>query len=176
MKVTDKHVLFWGEWPSNWYPAEFDVEVMLEGKKQTKHFYNSEQYFMFVKAVVFGDMETAYKILSAKDPKKAKKLGREVKNYDDEVWSKMRYKIMVDANKAKYGQNKALADLLTSEGLKDKGFVESSPKDLCWGTGFAETHPDADDETKWKGENLLGKALDETREWILSQIKNEKVI
>jgi glycine hydroxymethyltransferase len=56
MNVTKKHVLFWGEWPSNWYPAEFDVEVMLEGKRETKHFFNSEQYFMFIKAVVFGEI------------------------------------------------------------------------------------------------------------------------
>ena len=28
MKVTDKHVLFWGEWPSNWYRAEFDADYL----------------------------------------------------------------------------------------------------------------------------------------------------
>ena len=174
MKVTDKHVLFWGEWPSNWYPAEFDAEVMFEGEKQKLHFYNSEQFFMFIKAIVFGDTETAKKILATKDPKKAKKLGREVKDYDDNVWSKMRYKIMVDANKAKYSQNEDLKKLITSDEFKDKGFTESSPLDLCWGTGFAETHPDADDETKWKGQNLLGKALDEVRSWLLEEEKKKK--
>lgn len=168
MKVTDKHILFWGDWPSNWYPAEFDVEMMIKGEKKTLHFFNSEQYFMYVKAIAFGDYDTADKILNTKDPKKAKELGREVKGYDDEVWDEMRYKVMVDANKAKYSQNKALRDLITSEEYKGKGFTESSPLDLCWGTGFAETHPDADDETKWKGQNLLGKALDETREWLLN--------
>ena len=39
MKVTDKHVCFWNEWPSNWHPAEFDIEV--NGVKC--HFYNTEQ-------------------------------------------------------------------------------------------------------------------------------------
>ena len=169
MKVTDKHVLFWGEWPSNWYPAAFDVEVMFEGKKQKLHFYNSEQYFMFVKAIVFGDNETAKKILAAKDPKKAKKLGREVKNYDDEVWSKMRYKIMVDANKAKYSQNEELKKLILSDELKGKGFVEASPIDGIWGIKLGENDPLADDEAHWKGQNLLGKALDETREWLLNK-------
>ena len=171
MKITDKHVLFWGEWPSNWYKTEFEAEVMIDGKKEKKTFYNSEQYFMFIKAVVFGDYDTANKILATKDPKKAKQLGREVKNYDDEVWSRMRYKVMVDANKAKYGQNEELKKLILSDELKGKGFTESSPLDLCWGTGFAETHPDADDETKWKGQNLLGKALDEVRNWLLEQEK-----
>jgi len=169
MKITDKHVLFWGEWPSNWYKTEFEAEVMINGKKDNKTFYNSEQYFMFIKAVVFGDYETANKILATKDPKKAKQLGREVKNYDDEVWSRMRYKVMVDANKAKYGQNEELKKLILSDELKGKGFCEASPIDRVWGVGLGENDPLADDEAYWKGQNLLGKALDETREWLLNQ-------
>lgn len=167
MKITKKHILFWGEWPSNWYPAEFDAEMMIKGEKKNLHFYNTEQYFMYVKAIVFGDYETADKILKTKNPKTAKALGREVKGYDDKVWNEMRYKVMVDANKAKYSQNEELKKLITSDEFKGKGFTESSPLDLCWGTGFAESHPDADDETKWKGQNLLGKALDEVRSWLL---------
>ena len=168
MNVTDKHVLFWGEWPSNWYPAEFDVEVLINGEKQKKHFFNSEQYFMYMKAIVFGDYDTAEKILKTKNPKKAKALGREVKNYDDKVWNEMRYKIMVDANKAKYGQNKELADVLTSEVFKGRGFVEASPIDGIWGIRMSEDDPLADDEASWKGQNLLGKALNETRDWLLA--------
>ena len=169
MKITDKHVLFWGEWPSNWYKTEFEAEVMIDGKKEKKTFYNSEQYFMFIKAVVFGDYDTANKILATKDPKKAKQLGREVKNYDDEVWSRMRYKVMVDANKAKYGQNEELKKLILSDELKGKGFVEASPIDGIWGIKLGENDPLADDEAHWKGQNLLGKALDETREWLLNK-------
>lgn len=171
MKVTNKHVLFWGEWPSNWYPAEFDAEMMIKCEKKTLHFFNSEQYFMYVKAVVFGDYETADKILKTKDPKKAKALGREVKGYDDKVWNEMRYKVMVDANKAKYSQNEKLKQLITSEEFKGKGFVEASPIDSIWGIKLGEDNPDADDETKWKGQNLLGKALDEVRNWLLSDKK-----
>jgi ribA/ribD-fused uncharacterized protein len=171
MKVTDKHVLFWGEWPSNWYPAGFDVKVLDKGETKTLHFFNSEQYFMWVKAKTFNDQETADKILKTKDPKKAKALGREVKNYDDEVWSRMRYKVMVDANKLKYSQNKDLKELITSDKFKGKGYIEASPVDGVWGVKLGENDPDADDETKWKGQNLLGKALDETREWLLKQNK-----
>jgi len=174
MKITNKHVLFWGEWPSNWYPAEFDAEMMVNGEKKTLHFFNSEQYFMYVKAVVFGDYETADKILKTKEPKKAKALGREVKGYDDKVWNEMRYKVMVDANKAKYSQNEELKELITSEEFKGKGFVEASKWDNIWGIKLTEDMPEADDESKWKGQNLLGKALDEVRNWLLND-KNEKV-
>jgi len=169
MRVTDKHVLFWGEWPSNWYPAEFDVEMMIKGEKKKLHFFNTEQYFMFVKAIVFADHETADKILKTKDPKKAKALGREVKGYDDKVWNEMRYKVMVDANKSKYSQNDDLKELITSDDFKGKGFVEASPLDGIWGIKLGENNPLADDETKWRGKNLLGKALDETRKWLLEQ-------
>ena len=78
---------------------------------------------------------------------------------------------MVDANKAKYGQNKELAALLTSEEFKGKGFVEASPVDGVWGIKLAENDPLADDETNWKGQNLLGKALNETRDWLLANKK-----
>ena len=168
MKVTDKHVFFWGEWPSNWYRAEFDAEVLINGKKETKHFYNSEQYFMYMKAIIFGDYEIAEKILATKDPKKAKELGRIVRNYDDKVWNDMRYKVMVDANKAKYSQNEDLKKLIISDEFKGKGFVEASPVDKVWGIGLGEKDPLADDEKNWKGQNLLGKSLDEVREWLLS--------
>ena len=171
MNVTKKHVLFWGEWPSNWYPAEFDVEMMIKGEKKTIHFFNSEQYFMYVKAIVFSDYNTADKILATKDPKKAKSLGREVKGYDDKVWNDIRYKIMVDANKAKYSQNEDLKKLITSDDFKGKEFVEASPVDGIWGIKLGENDPLADDEKNWKGLNLLGRALNETRQWLL---ENEK--
>lgn len=169
MKVTDKHILFWGEWPSNWYRAEFDVEMMVKGEKKKLHFFNSEQYFMFVKAIVFCDYETADKILKTKDPKMAKTLGRKVKNYDDKVWNEMRYKVMVDANKAKYSQNEKLKAFLLSDEFKGKHYCEASPVDYTWGCGLGENDPLADDETKWKGQNLLGKALDEVRDWLLEK-------
>jgi ribA/ribD-fused uncharacterized protein len=169
MNVTDKHVLFWGEWPSNWYRAEFNAEVLIDGKKETKHFYNSEQYFMYMKAIIFGDYEIAEKILATKDPKKAKELGRIVRNYDDKVWNDMRYKVMVDANKAKYSQNEDLKKLITSDEFKGKGFVEASKYDNIWGIKLTEDNPDADIEEKWQGQNLLGKALDEVRTWLLGQ-------
>jgi ribA/ribD-fused uncharacterized protein len=171
MNVTKKHVLFWGEWPSNWYPAEFEVEMMIKGEKKKLHFFNSEQYFMYVKAIVFSDYDTADKILATKDPKKAKSLGREVKGYDDKVWNEMRYKVMVDANKAKYSQNKDLKELILNPEIADKEFVEASPIDGVWGIKLGENDPLADEEKNWKGQNLLGKALDETRTWLLEQDK-----
>lgn len=161
MRVTDKHIFFWGEWPSNWFSTYFIVK---EGRKRLR-FFNSEQYFMYVKAKTFGDEEIAERILSeGKNPKTAKALGRKVKNYDDTVWSEKRYQVMVDANMHKFSQDKKLKELLLSSEFDGKNFVESSPLDRVWGVGLAENDPLIDDENNWLGTNLLGKALDEVRE------------
>lgn len=159
MRVTDKHVCFWKEWPSNWHPAEFDIEV----NEVQCHFYNTEQYFMYMKAIVFGDEEIAKQILEERDPKKVKALGRKVQNYDELVWNDKRYQIMLRANVAKFSQNEDLKQLLLSPEYEGHGFVEASPYDKVWGVRMFESNPNIDDETKWKGLNLLGKVLDETR-------------
>ena len=160
MRVTDKHVYFWGEFLSNWYPARF-TEAR-EGK--TLEFFNSEQYFMYEKARAFGDEEIAMRILfEGKDPKQAKSLGRKVKGYNDEVWNKMRYKVMLRANLLKYLQNKDIEKLLLNEEFDGKNFVEASPIDRIWGIGCDEATA-LDDESNWNGQNLLGKVLDEVRD------------
>lgn len=164
MRITDKHVFFWGEWPSNWFPALFNVNV--DGNNLI--FYNSEQYFMFIKAKTFGDEEMALKILlEGKNPKKAKQCGRMVKNYDDKVWDEKRYQVMVDANMYKYSQNEELKKLLLNKELDGKHFCEASPIDKIFGVGMAEDNPLIDDENNWQGRNLLGKVLDEVRKKML---------
>jgi len=159
MRITDKHVCFWNEWPSNWHPAEFDIEV----NEVQCHFYNTEQYFMYMKAMVFGDEVIAKQILEDGDPKKVKALGRKVQNYDEQMWNDKRFQIMLRANVAKFSQNEDLKQLLLSLEYEGRGFVEASPYDKVWGVRMYESNPDIDDETKWKGLNLLGKVLDETR-------------
>lgn len=159
MRVTEKCVYFWGEFPSNWHPCRFTVDR--DGREL--EFFNSEQYFMYEKAVVFGDEETAEKILQkGKNPKTAKQLGRQVKNYDDNVWKQVRYQIMVYANMHKYLQNKDLRELLLNPEFDGKKWVEASPLDGIWGIKCDEATA-KDDESNWNGENLLGKALNEVR-------------
>ena len=166
MRVTDKHVFFWGDFPSNWYPCHFIVER--DGKEL--EFFNSEQYFMYEKAMTFDDTTIAMKILlEGSNPKKAKTLGRMVKNYDDDVWNEKRYQVMVDANMYKYSQSEELKEMLLNEEFNGKKFVEASPIDRIWGVGLGEHNPLVDDEKNWKGQNLLGKVLNEVRDKLLKE-------
>ena len=130
---------------------------------------------MFVKAKTFGDEEIAERIIKdGKDPKQAKTLGRKVKNYDDKVWDKKRYQVMVDANYLKYTKCPKLQEALLGERYKGKGFVEASPYDRIYGVGLRQNDPLIDDEKNWRGKNLLGKVLNEVRERILKEKEEVK--
>lgn len=153
-KVTDTHVYFWGDPTlSNWGPARFD--------HKGEHFYNSEQAFMWEKAIFFGDEEAASNILSTKNPRDAKDLGRLVLNYSDSEWAKVRYKKMLEVCLAKFQQNEDQRETLLSTG--DRTLVEGSPYDKVWGVGLHWTSEEILDEKNWKGQNLLGKVLMEVR-------------
>jgi ribA/ribD-fused uncharacterized protein len=154
-KVTDTHVYFWGDPTlSNWGPAEFDY--------MGEHFYNSEQAYMWEKAMFFDDFETAEKILATDNPSVAKDLGREVRNYNDEQWSVVRFGYMVDVCFEKFKQNPHRLETLLS--TEDRIIVEASPHDRVWGVGLHWTDEKILDEKNWKGENLLGKALMRVRD------------
>jgi ribA/ribD-fused uncharacterized protein len=75
---------------------------------------------------------------------------------------------MVDANYFKYSQSEDLKKMLLNPEFDGKHFVEASPLDGIWGIKCGETEA-LDDESNWKGQNLLGKALDEVREMLLNE-------
>lgn len=154
MKTTDTHIFFLKEWLSN-----FKACTIISGEST---FNNTEQLFMYHKAIFFEDYDIADKILITPVPYEAKALGRLVKGYVDEDWNKVRYFFMYQANLLKYTQNEDLKTKLLATG--DKILVEVNPRDNIWGIGMDENNPDILDETKWKGQNLLGKVLMDVRD------------
>ncbi len=83
---------------------------------------------MHGKALLFGDLPIAEEILSTTSPAQQKKLGRQVKNFDQEVWRREREKIVQEGNYYKFTaaiddeHRVMLKDLLLSTG--DKELVE----------------------------------------------------
>ena len=153
---------FWGGVFSQWFKSDFTDDNGIT--------YNcAEQYMMAAKARLFNDLETEEKILKTKNPREQKALGRQVKNFDPIVWEKHAYDIVVKGNFYKFSQRDILKRGIIF--TKEKHFVEASPFDRVWGVGMSENDPNIHDETKWKGQNLLGKALDEVRKRILDMEK-----
>lgn len=141
---------------SNWYPSVFVHDDII--------FTRGEQYMMYRKAIMFNDASIAETILLTDNPQEQKDLGRMVANYDDDRWSASRVDIMVEGLFEKFNQNAKLRDALLSTG--DTVMAEASPYDLIWGIGLTEDDPRALDQSKWRGENLLGVVLMRVRDAI----------
>lgn len=160
MNITDKYVLFWGSIFSNFANTPYTSH---DGIK----FFCSEQEFMYRKAMLFEDEEIAEKILKSRDPKQVKKLGRLVKNFNNEVWDKVRYDVMYTACRSKFTKNKEANKALLS--YPGKTFVEASPFDTIWGIGLGEYDYRATNPSLWLGQNLLGKVLTQLRDELIER-------
>ena len=104
---TTEIIYFWGHTPnpkkmtkacfSQWYDVYFEVDGI--------QYHTTEQYMMASKARLFGDEDTFAVIMNATTPFEYKKLGREVKGFDATIWDEKKLDIVVEGNKAKFGQN-----------------------------------------------------------------------
>jgi ribA/ribD-fused uncharacterized protein len=152
---TDQYVFFW-KVPSiysQWTPSKFIIDEI--------EYCHAEQWMMASKARLFDDEETLKQILDNDKPAVIKKLGRAVKNYDDELWSAKRLDYVVQGNVAKFQQNSDMLEELMNTG--DKTIVEASPVDCIWGIGMSARDKRALNPSEWRGQNLLGKAIMEAR-------------
>ncbi len=159
-----KYLLFWGHQPppaggvgkgclSQWWPVRFTVDGV--------SYDTAEHYMMAAKARLAGDAETVAKILAAPHPGAAKALGREVRGFDEQLWARHRFGVVVAGNLAKFGQHRQLRDFLAGTG--SRVLVEASPRDNIWGIGLAADDERAGSPEHWPGLNLLGFALMEVR-------------
>lgn len=151
---SGKYLLFWRQWPSNWEPSPFTF--------LGRRYSCVEQWMMHEKAELFGDGATADLIMAAQHPREHQRLGRLVAPYDEAKWAAVRLSVVVLGTLEKYRQNPGLLELLLATS-DDELFVEASPHDRVWGIGMAEGDPDAGDPSKWRGQNLLGKAVTAAR-------------
>ena len=114
-----KYLTFWGHQPlptgqagkgclSQWWPSVFTVDG--------ETYASAEHFMMAAKALLFGDAETADRILAAPHPRAAKELGRQVLGFDEQLWAERRFDLVVIGNLAKFGQHAELQDFLLGTG------------------------------------------------------------
>ena len=124
-------------------------------------FYSAEQFMMWGKANLFGDVKIAKEILRTKSPREQKELGRKVRGFKNKIWNKNRESIVIQGNLLKFSQNPDILSKLINTG--EKVLVEASPSDTIWGVGLRPDNPDINNPNMWKGANLLGKCLMKVR-------------
>ena len=152
-RITDTHIYFW-----NGVFCQWSQYTMVE---EDITYYSCEQYMMAKKAKLFNDEKVYDMIMSEEYPSVQKELGKMVSNFNQVVWDKHKFDIVVNANYLKFTQDETLKELLLDTG--DKTIVEASPYDTIWGIGLSCDDDRVLDESKWEGENLLGKAIMKVR-------------
>ena len=160
-----KYLFFWGHQPSKdgivtksclsqWWVADFVVDGLT--------YRSAEHWMMAEKARLFNDEAVLARILAAKSPAEAKKLGREIQDFGPDLWEERKYDIVKTGNLHKFGQHEDLAQFLLA--TNERVLVEASPVDTIWGIGLAADAADAANPARWRGPNLLGFALMEVRD------------
>jgi ribA/ribD-fused uncharacterized protein len=160
-----KYLHFWGHRPrtdgrigasclSQWWPSPFTVDGV--------EYRTAEHWMMAAKARLFGDAEAERQALAAEHPAQAKKAGRLVRDFDEDIWERERFAIVVEGSVHKFAAHAELREFLLNTG--DRVLVEASPVDRVWGIGLAADDDGAFDPERWRGPNLLGFALMEARE------------
>ncbi|CAL9434680.1 hypothetical protein SUDANB105_02109 [Streptomyces sp. enrichment culture] len=159
-----KYLHFWGHRPrpdgsigpsclSQWWPSPFTADGV--------EYATAEHWMMAAKARLFDDPEAERRVLAAAHPAEAKKAGRLVRGFDEGVWERERFGIVVEGSVRKFAAHAELGRFLLNTG--ERVLVEASPVDRVWGIGLAADDPGANDPERWRGPNLLGFALMEAR-------------
>uniref|UniRef100_A0A0B6YSJ9 NADAR domain-containing protein n=1 Tax=Arion vulgaris TaxID=1028688 RepID=A0A0B6YSJ9_9EUPU len=153
----ESYVFFYGKQSpfSQHHPAKFSIDGVV--------FNCAEQYMMYAKAVLFKDEEMKKKIMSSDNPVLQKKFGRQVKNFEKDVWNQEAEKVVKTSTRAKFDQNEDLRKELFA--TFPKTFAEASPRDRIWGIGLGASNPKALNKSNWRGRNKLG--------YILTEVRNE---
>ncbi len=120
-------------------------------------FNSAEQFMMYHKAIIFLDREIAESVIKSSNVREIKELGRQVRNYDEDIWRYYRSNVVYAGNKLKFSQNLQLMDALMD--TVGTTLVEAAPNDQIWGIGLSADDPEAHNRKRWKGKNLLGEIL-----------------
>lgn len=89
-----------------------------------------------------------------------------MRHFTGAIWKANREVIITDGSRAKFTQNPALRQALIETAGTE--LVEASAFDRIWGIGLAATDSCAENPSRWRGQNLLGKILTRVRDELLA--------
>ena len=131
----------------------------------------AEKAIMMCKAAVFGDYDIYDRLIHAYNPRDCKKLGRQVRNFDVDVWDAVVLTVAEEVVFQKFSKVRDLTPLLMRTG--DSVIAESTRGDLNWATGANASDASAEKPWQWRGTNILGWALMQARARIRRERSSE---
>lgn len=156
---------------SNFYdqrecPFDFDLPPELDGiglspDELTVRCAFAEKAIALCKAAVSGDRQSYEKICDANSPGGAKALGRKVSGFKEDLWNDVVCSVAFAVVVQKFSKTDAIRPALLATG--DAVLAEARENDHLWGVGLERGNPSCQVPSEWKGVNILGWALMETR-------------
>ena len=154
--ISDDVVLFWQ--PASvffqWTISPFTMDVVDHTC--------AEQFMIASKARLFGDDTALSAILATDNPREQKRIGRQGRYFDQELWQQQCENIVFHGNLAKISQNEDMRRALLHTSLRRN--AEASPHDNLWGISLRACDHHASSPGTWRGSNLLGQILEHVRE------------
>jgi ribA/ribD-fused uncharacterized protein len=86
---------------SQWYPKARFHKFGIEFK-------TAENFMMYRKGQLFGADQALLDRIIAAEPREAKRLGREVPNFNEDIWNVAARPLVFEGNIAKFSQNPAV--------------------------------------------------------------------
>lgn len=165
---TDSHVYFVGGPFSQWYkdknPTKYQfTQFLLTDSDNLYDFNCAEQYMMACKAKLFPCKENDVifeAIMNSKHPDQQKELGRQVKNFDPNVWNANARTMVFRGNIQKFKSAELFDYIMETE---DRIIVEGAIYDPVWGVKLRWNDPAIEDTKNWRGTNWLGQVLMKVR-------------
>lgn len=155
VKKSDQALVFFTKFSvlSNHHPSTFVLE--------DNTFHSMEQYLAFKKAELANNTSLMEKAMHVQDPAEAKSILNALRNECSQDWQGHMSSIAAIGLRAKFGQNKDLADYLkNTEGLH----LGEASNNQSWGIGMTLEDKHVLDTNKWNTSgNLLGNLLMQLR-------------
>ena len=149
-KFGEGSIAFFGQLNpfSNFHPAPFTLNGKL--------YPTSEHYIQEACALYFNDKTSAQRILNAKTPLDAKKIGSEIVGFNQDRWVKVAKNLVKPGISEKFHTHQNLGKvLLATENMT----IAKATFDKFWGTGIAIHEPHSANKEKWHGVGILGEIL-----------------
>ena len=122
-----------------------------------------EHAYQYAKARKFDDVDTSERILSARTPSDAKRIGASVQGFKAKVWDKAREDVMLKLLRIKFAPGSDMATKLVATAGKS---LAEAGQSVTYSIGMSLNDRDLFKTEKWT-KNMLGKLLMKVREELL---------